>query len=129
MKLYRLMKADADGKPLLGKGSMMLGVRPNDPTASNQRADVFATSGGDMVQPNEGGLSCYSDPEQMRLQSKKLLLWAIDAADLPNELAVVPADEPHYHIEPQTAMTLDELQQMLAGTRDRWQRVEPEDKP
>ena len=122
MKLYRLMKADADGKPLVGDGSMMLGVRPADPTQPNKRADVSAVAGTDVVQPGDGGLSCYTDPAAIKIQSNKLLLWSIDTEDLPPELVEKPAGDPHYHIEPVRETTLDDLQALVADTRDLWQR-------
>lgn len=121
-KLYRLMKADADGKPLVGSGSMMLGVRPTDPAQPNKRADVPAVAGTDVVQPGDGGLSCYSDPASIAIQSNKLVLWSIETGDLPPELIPEPAGDPHYHVEPDREMTLDELQGLLADTRDLWQR-------
>lgn len=118
MKLYRMMKADADGKPLVGNGSMMLGVRPTDPTQPLKRADVPAVAGNDIVHPADGGLSCYSDPSAIRIRSTKLLLWSIETNDLPVELMGRAAGDPHFHIEPSRDMTLDEIQQLLADTRD-----------
>ena len=122
MKLYRLMKAHADGKPLVGSGSMMLGVRPTDPAQPNKRADVPAAVGTDIVHPGDGGLSCYTDPNAITIQSTKLLLWSIETDDLPTELIPKSAGDPHYHIEPDRDVTLDDLQELLADTRDLWQR-------
>ena len=123
MKLYRVMKIDpTDGKPLVGSGSMMLGVRPTDPAQPNKRADVPAVAGTDLVQPGDGGLSCYSDPAAITIQLGKLVLWSIDSADLPSELIPQDAGVPHYHIEPDRTVSLDRLQKLLADTRDFWQR-------
>ena len=122
MKLFRLMKVDADGKPLIGTGSMMLGVRPADPNQPNKRADVLAVTGVDVVKPGDGGLSCYTDPSAITIQPKKCGLYSIEVADLPTELLPQPAGVPHYHIEPTRDLTLDQLQQLLADTRDLWQR-------
>ena len=122
VKLYRLMKADTDGKPLVGSGSMMLGVRPTDPAQPNKRADVVAVTGTDVVSPGSGGMSCYTDPAAITIQPKKCLLWSIEVDDLPAELKPNAAGDPHHHIEPVQATTLDELQELLALTRDRWQR-------
>ncbi|MCE9567599.1 MAG: hypothetical protein K8U57_36830 [Planctomycetes bacterium] len=122
MKLYRLMKADADGKPLVGDGSMMLGVRPTDPTQPKKRADVPAVIGTDVVHPGGGGLSCYTDPSAIKIQSDKLILWSIDTDELPSEFTEKPAGVPHYHIEPSRDITLDDLQELVADTRDLWQR-------
>lgn len=120
MKLYRLMKVDADGKPLVGTGAMMLGVRPADSALPNRRADVFASVGTDTVRPSEGGLSCYTDPEAITIQSKKVELWSLGERDLPPTLSARPAGDPHYQIEPTRDMTLDQFQQLLAQTRDYW---------
>ena len=83
MKLYRLMKMAPDGKPLVGSGAMMLGVRPTDPTAPNNRFDVPAVAGSDVVRPGDGGLSCYSEASAIRIRAKKLQLWSIEVDDLP----------------------------------------------
>ena len=122
MKLYCVMKVDADGKPLVGSGSMMLGVRQTDPAQPNKRADVRAVSGADVVQPGEGGMSYYSDPAAITIQLGKLVLWSIESDDLPPELIPQDAGVPHYHIEPSRAVSLDGFQELLADTRDLWQR-------
>lgn len=122
VKLYRVMKVDADGKPLIGSGSMMLGVRPTDPAQPNRRPDVPAVAGTDIVQPGDGGMSCYSDPAAITIQLGKLVLWSIDSNDLPPELIPQDAGVPHYHVEPNQGVSLDRLQALLAGTRDLWQR-------
>ena len=119
MKLYRLMKV-TDGKPQVGTKSMMLGVRPRDPLQPNSKHDVQAVIGSDTVQPGEG-LSCYSDASAITIQSKKLQLWSIEVDAVPPELAAQPATEPHFHIEPRRAMTLDEFQRLLEGTLDLWE--------
>jgi hypothetical protein len=122
VKLYRVMKADADGKPLVGDGSMMLGVRPFDPSTPHRRFDVPATAGSDAVNPGEGGLSCYTDPASITVRGAKLILWSIETDDVPVLLEAKPAWSPHYHVEPARSMTLDDLQQLLADTRDLWVR-------
>lgn len=124
MKLFRLMKVADDGKPLVGDGSMMLGVRPTDPNQPNKRADVLAVAGADVVKPGDGGLSCYSDTEAIKIQPRKCGLWSIEISDLPTDLLPQPAGPPHYHIEANRNLTLDQLQQLLADTRDLWQRVD-----
>ena len=123
MKLYRVMKSDVDGKPLVGDASMMLGLRPTDPNQLHKRSDVPAIIGTDLVLPGDGGLSCFSDPRAIAIQSKKLLLWSIESDDFPAALIEIPAGKPHYLIEPSRGMRLDELQLLLAGTRDLWQRA------
>ena len=122
MKLYRLMKADADGKPLVGTGSMMLGVRPTDPTQPNKQHDVPAIIGTDAVRPGDGGLSCNADAARIPIRSRKLLLWSIETDSLPSGLLPREAGVLHYLLEPIQEMPLDSFQQLLADTRDLWQR-------
>ena len=122
MKLYRMMKED-HGKPLAGDGSMMLGVRPTDPALPHKRADVpAAVAGTDVVRPGDGGLSCFSDPAAIKIQSAKLKLWSIEEDDLPAGLNARVAGDPHYHIEPNRDMTLDDLQRLLEDTQHLWVR-------
>lgn len=122
MKLYRVMKVAADGKPLLGSGAMMLGVRPRDPALPNKRFDVPAVTAADTVRPGDGGLSCFSDRGAVKITVRPgaMELWSIDSAQLPPALVAVAAGIPHYHVEPQNDVSLDELQQLLADTRDLW---------
>ena len=123
MKLYRVMKVDVDGKPLEGSGSMMLGLRPTDPSQPHKHFDVLAMTGRDVVRPGEGGLSCYEKPAAITIQlNKKLILWLIETEVLSSALIGKPAGPPHYHIEPSGDMTLDEFQMLIADTRDHWIR-------
>ena len=125
MKLYRIMRVDADGKPLVGDEGMMLGVRPSDPARSNKARDVPAVVSDDPVGPG-AGLSCYTDPAAIKLRRTSLVrLWSIDTGQLPARLTGREAGTPHWHIEPTAEMTLSQYQQILAVTRDLWQ-LEPE---
>ncbi len=122
MKLYRLMSADGDGKPAVGSEPMMLGERPTDPGRPNKARDVAAVLGTDPVGPG-AGLSCYADPVAIKLRrGRSLLLWAVEADDLPAGLTARPAGPPHWHLEPTAVMTLDVFQQLLAATRDLWRQ-------
>jgi hypothetical protein len=122
MRLFRLMKTDTDGKPLVGDRAMALGVRPADPAKPLKRSDVPAVNGTDPVRPLEGGLSCYADPADIALAAKQLQLWSIDERDVPPELLVrLTGPGSHHHIEPGDEMPLNEFQELLADTRDFWQ--------
>jgi hypothetical protein len=122
MRLFRLMKVDADGKPRVGDRAMALGVRPADPTNPAKRSDVLAATDTEPVRPFEGGLSCYADPADIALAAKQLQLWSIDERDVPPELLVrLTGPGSHHHIEPGDEMPLAEFQQLLADTRDFWQ--------
>ncbi len=120
MKLFRLMKVDGDGKPLVGTASMRLGVRPTDPANPKKRADVAAVITTDPVLPHGGGLSCYTDPDEIRIKFNELSLWSIDTAELQVTLISRADNDSHYLIEPGWEMSLGEFQCELAKTRDLW---------
>lgn len=125
MKLYRMMKAAADGMPEAGNTFAKLGVRP---TIVSRGGDVRATNPTDLVRPGEGGMSVAADspdnlPGLMRPSARKHPVWEIDTADLGEGLIASAAGPPHYHIEPGREMTLAELQALLAATRTRWVRI------
>ena len=123
MKLYRAMKVDTDGKPLIGTNGSMLGVRPTDPTNTNPTAlfDVDAVNDADLVHPGEG-LSTSPDANSRRPR-KKEALFEIDTDDLSRELEPNPDKPGHCLLQPSLPMTLSEYQQALADTRDLWKRV------
>jgi hypothetical protein len=125
VKLYRVMREAAGGRPEVGDGFAQLGVRPVRPY---RKADVPAADPGDPVRPGDGGLSVYAGsvaalPPALQPGKAKFPVWEIDTADLGPGLRAVPAGPPHYQIEPDRDTTLAELQAALPATRDRWARV------
>ena len=124
MKVYRVMKAAADGLPEVGTRFGQLGVRPKDPANAKRRFDVPAAAATDPVAPGDGGLSVNADPTAVRPPDDDFVLWAIDTTALGPDLRLTPAGPPHFHVEPTAATTLAEFQTRLADTRTRWERVE-----
>ena len=124
MKLYRFMKAAADGLPEVGTKFGMLGVRPRDPAKPKKRFDVPAADPADPVRPGDGGLSVYADPAGLRPPDDEFLLWEMDADSLGPGLVLREDRPPHYVIEPAGDTTLAGYQLLLAGTRAHWRRVE-----
>lgn len=124
MKLYRVMKVDADGKPQVGTRSYMLGVRPTDPanTDPRRRFDVDAVTGSDTVLPGKG-LSTSLDPATLRSRPGEAL-FVIESDDLGGGLRENPDNPPHCLIEPGRPMSLADFQQALADTHDLWQQVQ-----
>lgn len=125
MKLYRKMVVGTDGKPLTGGGSSALGVRPFDPNKpKNQRCDVKAVNPTDVVPPKEG-MSCFDDPTEIPAAVSGEM-FVIETDDLPTELSVHQRGKnpQHFHIEPTNSVELGELQQLLADTRDLWERAD-----
>ena len=125
MKLYRKMFAAADGRPAVGDGRNMLGVRPANPARKGQAADVKAVAGTDPVRPGEG-LSAYDDPSEIPPQVAGEV-WVIETDDLPAQLCPLQRgkNKRHVHIEPAVEVTLDQLQGLLASTREMWQPLDP----
>jgi hypothetical protein len=118
VKLYRVMKVAADGKPEIGTRGSMLGVRPTDPNATNAHPvfDVTAVSGTDLVHPGEG-LSTSPDPNS-RQPRRGQAVFEIETDDLGPDLTPHHDKPGHCLLEPSRAMTLTEYQQALADTRD-----------
>ncbi len=123
MKLYRVMKVDADGKPLVGTKRNMLGVRPTDPANKdpNRVFDVLAVTDSDPVGPGKG-MSTAPKPNGLRPRADEAL-FEIESDELPGELAPNQDKANHCLIQPSQAMTLGEYQQALADTRELWQQV------
>ena len=125
MKLYRVMKLDTDGKPLVGTKGYVLGVRPTDPnnTDPRRRFDTAAVNPTDIVYPGEG-LSTSLDPSILKVRSGEGL-FELDTADLAGTGLREHQDHPpHCLIEPAVSVPLAAFQLSLAGTRDLWRRVQ-----
>src|SRR4051794_27243259 len=98
MKLYRAMKVDADGKPLVGTKRNMLGVRPTDPNNKDPRRkfDVDAATGSDPVFPGtKKGLSVSADPDRLQPDPGEAI-WEIDDSELSPDFIPVPDRPPHH---------------------------------
>ncbi len=124
MKLYRVMKVAADGKPLVGTSGSMLGIRPTDPNNTNPSAvaDVAAVDDADLVTPGEG-LSTSPNPNP-RQPRRNQAIFEIETDDIGPDLKPNHDKPNHCLLEPVRPMTLGEYQQALADTRDLWQQVQ-----
>jgi len=69
-------------------------------------------------------MSVNTDANELKPPDDEFLLWVIEDTAIGSELGVTEAGPPHHHIGPAHEMTLAELQQRIADTRDRWQRVQ-----
>lgn len=123
MKLYRVMKIDSDGKPMVGTRGSMLGVRPTDPltTLPNPVFDVAAITDSDLVHPGEG-LSTSPNPRARRPR-KAEAIFEIETDDLNPDLLPHHDHPNHCLLEPARPMTLREFQLALSYTRDLWIRL------
>lgn len=126
-RLFRTMRADDDGKPMLGEGARYLGIR----VPPNETADVEPDVEGN-VHPGPHGLSVTPDdprglPRTLRptaLGGKaKDPLWELDDDDLPDGL-VFNDDEPtHGFVGPSKEMPAEEFTRLVHGLRDKWRRA------
>ena len=123
MKLYRVMRVDADGKPKVGVRGTMLGVRPTDPlnTSPKAVADVAAVNDSALVHPGEG-LSTSPNPAS-RIARKGEAVYEIETADLDASLTPHHDKPDHCMLEPTQSITLAEYQKLLADTRDMWHKI------
>ena len=124
VKLYRVMKVAADGKPLVGTRRNMLGVRPTDPTSPDpkRKFDVAAVHGSEPVLPGaRQGLSASATTAGMRF-TRGEAVFEIDGDGL-TAFTATPDRPPHHVLEPVRPMTLDEYQAALVATRDAWVRL------
>lgn len=124
-RLYRAMRSDSDGHPLLLPAARGLGVRPE--------ADIPINEAGN-VEPGTGGMSVavrspMSLPGHRRpptfggtgLDS----VWEIGEEDLSDALAL-RLDEPppdHGLVEPAWEMSFEDFQDALAETRESWSEL------
>ncbi len=124
VKLYRKMFAADDGRPLVGDGRNMLGLRPFDPKWPRQAADTTAVAAGDPVVPPQG-LSVFTSPDVIPPRVEGVM-WVIATDDLPATMTFVQAgrNPAHYHITPRKQVSLDVCQQWLADTRELWDEYE-----
>lgn len=128
--LFRAMKADKDGRPVLGKDRRTLGVKPGVPPAGDIPVDVdgFVTVGS-------GGLSVApDDPRDLPLH-RRPKEWGGDGRDpvfalridaLPQATLALRLDRPqHGLIEPTKRCKFDAFQKDLHSTRSDWAIEKP----
>jgi len=120
--LYRAMREDPFGGPVIGPSARTLGVRPH--------VDIVVVAG--QVWPNMGGMSVAPDrPENLHPLrrppkyggSGKDPIWCIEATLLGNDLQFRRDSPTHGLIEPARAMLLDEYQQALQATTALWKKM------
>jgi len=120
--VYRAMRADAGGGPMVGPTARTLGVRPH--------VDIAVTAG--RVQPKTGGMSVAPDrPENLHPLrrppalggSGKDPVWCLAVALLGGDLKFRQDSATHGLIEPARPMSLSDLQKALEATKQYWKRL------
>jgi hypothetical protein len=120
--VYRAMREDPAGGPIVGPTARTLGVRP--------QVDLPVAAG--FVHPKTGGMSVAVDrPENLHPLrrppryggSGKDPVWSISVDQLGPDLQFRQDSAIHGLIEPSRTMALDEYQQALADTKLFWKRL------
>ena len=120
--LYRAMREDPAGGPMVGPTARTLGVRPN--------VDIPVVAG--QVQPNTGGMSVAPDrPENLHPLrrppayggSGKDPMWCIPVAALGGDLRFRQDSSTHGLVEPARPMSISELQKALQATKPSWKKL------
>lgn len=120
--IYRAMKEDLDGKPLVGRSGRTLGVR-----ICGQYADIEMINC--KIRPYTGGMSVTPDSVG-RLPKSKLPrslggegrdpIFSFNVDDLPSSL-VLRRDRPtHGLVEPSMCCLFRDYERKLHGTREDW---------
>jgi hypothetical protein len=124
--LFRGMKEDQDGLPVLEASARGLGVRPG--------IDVPAERPGEVVRPGQGGVSVspndplnlpkYRRPPEFQGDGKDPL-WTIADSDLAPGLRyrVDAENSKHGFLEPARQMSLSEYEIAINATRKLWRKV------
>ena len=120
--LYRAMREDPAGGPVVGPTARTLGVRPH--------VDIPVVVG--QVQPNTGGMSvALGRPENLHPLrrpprygcSGKDPVWGLHTDQLGADLQFRQDSATHGLIEPARAMSLDDFQRHLENTKSLWTKL------
>lgn len=124
--LFRGMKEDEDGLPVLESSARGLGIRPG--------IDVLAELAGELVRPGQGGVSVSPEsplnlPKHRRPPefqgNGKDPVWTIAESDLGPDLRfrIDAAMRSHGFLEPVRQMTLAEYEIAINATRTSWRKA------
>ena len=121
--VFRAMKEDSDGKPLVERSARALGVRIGE-----RHPDILIDNQG-QVHPKTGGMSVTPDdyrqlpnhrlPESLGGEGRDPV-FSFEEVNLPSSL-MVRRDKPgHALVEPSKSCLFEEYEQNLHGTRKDW---------
>jgi hypothetical protein len=120
--LFRAMREDRAGGPMVGPSARTLGVRP--------QVDIPVVAG--QVRPNTGGMSVAPDhPGNLHPLRRPVALggagkdpvWYIAVTALGSDLQFRQDSATHGLIEPARTMALDDLQKALEATKPNWKKL------
>jgi hypothetical protein len=123
--LFRTMRADLDGYPVVGRERSMLGVRIAGPLP-----DIRVLDDG-TIKPEAGGMSVFIDPRKMPKSLRPRTLkekpgesphpcFKIEEAKLPATLAFRKDKDYHGLVEPAAQCAFADFEAQLGATRVEW---------
>jgi hypothetical protein len=126
LTLFRTMRTDVDGLPVVGREFSMLGVRITGP-----RPDIQVLDDG-TVKPEAGGMSVFIDPRKMPKSLRPRTLaekpgespypcFRIEEVKLPTPLAFRKDKDYHGLVEPRAQCPLEHYEAQVAATRASWE--------
>jgi hypothetical protein len=125
--VYRSMKEDPDGLPLVAKTSSGLGVRVGYDVVLDDSGDVLPGLGGVSVMLSVAYLPRSRRPPRLGGIARETdEVWQLEEDDLDGALVVRPDDEDpdrHAFIEPRDLMPIDEYERLLWESRASWRKV------
>lgn len=145
-KLYYRGMTEKDGKPKIGRGARLLGVRLGFDIDVEKihrgwlddqgylLPEFERSSSGDIVATvirNNKGMSAFLSIESLPTFLEKEIfggtaldpLWQIEDSKITGELEAVQDSDTHVSVLPRVTMLLDKYEAALANTRDDWEKV------
>lgn len=121
--VFRAMKEDIDGKPLVERPARALGVRIGE-----RYPDIHIDIQG-QVHPKTGGMSVTPDdyrqlpnhrlPESLGGEGRDPV-FSFEVVNLPSSLMLRRDKPSHALVEPSNSCLFEEYEQNLHGTRENW---------
>ena len=121
--VFRAMKEDIDGKPLVERSARALGVRIGERYPDihiDIQGQVHPKTGGMSVTPDDyGQLPNHRLPESLGGRGRDPV-FSFQVVDLPSTLALRRDEPSHALVEPSKSCLFEEYEQNLHGTREDW---------
>jgi hypothetical protein len=130
-RIFRSMKQDADGKPIVGQSATALGVRVPRDIAPDAAGMVHPGKGGMSVAPHLRDLPPQRVPSRLRhlvpraTGKESMHVWIhgegpFAASPVALGLVLAPDRPGHGSVQPDQTMMFDDYEKALAATRDQW---------
>ena len=121
--VFRAMKEDFDGKPLVERSARALGVRISGPSVDipiDEKGEVLPKTGGIFVTPDSLYLLPYIRKPKALGDEGRDPVFSFQVINLPSTLALRRDTSSHALVEPSESCLFEEYEQNLQGTREDW---------